>query len=238
MKNNCFWDTLSAEELIEQMYAHTDADSTLYMPDLFSRDICDETPALCCKMHWEADGCEKVLQAYRTLRSQLEQLASVYEKLGDTEEENCGLLSEDLLSAWRTYLRPFETENFDFERIADISDRLDAIADVRALARQIAEGHELSPEEIDFLNSYTNEQISEDEQKEYEAFREILYADCARRIGSTPFAYRQVIHARRLCRLLELRAPQAIVDKESRALAAAMVLHRYCTYAGSVHHPL
>ena len=43
MEDKSFWESLSAEELIEQMYAHTDADGTLYMQSFFyTRDSAEE----------------------------------------------------------------------------------------------------------------------------------------------------------------------------------------------------
>ena len=65
MEEKSFWESLSAEELIEQMYARTDSDGTLYMESFFHTDTDVEEKSLRCKLHWGVDGCEKVLNEYR-----------------------------------------------------------------------------------------------------------------------------------------------------------------------------
>ena len=234
MEDKSFWESLSAEELIEQMFAHTDADGTLYMQSFFyTRDDAEEN-SLRCKLHWGVDGCEKVMNDYCTLRGQLEQLAAVYDRLGETEEENKRILSPELLNVWCTYLRGFETEGFDEAQMHELSDRLDTVEYTRQLARQFADGKPMSKEETDYLRDYMGQSVSSEELRHYDAYWDAIYADCKRRIGEKPYAFREIIHAKRLCKLMSLNAPKILLDNESRTLAMAMVLHRYCIEAEPV----
>ena len=234
MEDKSFWESLSAEELIEQMYARTDSDGTLYMQSFFYTDTDVEEKSLRCKLHWGVDGYEKVMNDYCTLRGQLEQLAAVLDRLGDTEEENKHILSPELLKVWRTYLRPFETDGFDEQQMHDISERLDTVELTRQLAKEFADGKPMRTDDIDYLRDYMSETVTGEELKVYDAYRDAIYADCKRRIGDKPYAFREIIHAKRLCMLINLNAPKIITDNESCTLAMAMVLHRYCREAESV----
>lgn len=234
MEDKSFWESLSAEELIEQMYAHTDGDGTLYMQSFFYTRGDAEENSLRCKLHWGVDGCEKVMNDYFTLRGQLEQLAAVLDRLGDTEEENRRILSTELLNVWCTYLRPFETAGFDEAQMHELSDRLDTVEYTRRLAREFADGKPMSKEEADYLRDYMGERVSGEELRHYDAYWDAIYADCKRRIGEKPYAFREIIHAKRLCKLMSLNAPKILLDNESRTLAMAMVLHRYCIEAEPV----
>lgn len=234
MEEKTFWEDLSAEELLEQMYLRTDEDGTLYMQSFFYTSSSTDESSLRCKMRWGADGPETALNAYRTLRGQLARLAALEDSLSDSETENAAVLDKELLAVWRTYLRPFETVGFDAEQMHDISDRLDSWEFRRSLARDFADGKPLSDEETEYLRDYLGETVSEDEVKRYDAYCDAIFADCERRVGSKPYAYREVIHAKRLCRLLSLHAPKILLDNESRTLAMAMALHRFCVSAEPV----
>ncbi len=234
MEEKNFWESLSAEELIEQMYARTDSDGTLYMESFFHTDTDVEEKSLRCKLHWGVDGCEKVLNEYRRLHKLLCVLAAAWDTLDDTEEENKNKLPDELLSVWRTYLRDFETDGFDEQQMHDISERLDTIEFVRSLAKDLAAGKPMNKDDIDYLRDYMNETVTDEELKTYDGYRDAIYADCERRVGSKPYAYREIIHAKRLCKLISLNAPKIILDNEGRTLAMAMVLNRYCTEAEPV----
>lgn len=135
---------------------------------------------------------------------------------------------------WCTYLRGFETEGFDEAQMIDLSDRLDTVEYTRRLAREFADGKPMSKEEADYLRDYMGESVSGEELRHYDAYWDAIYADCKHRIGEKPYAFREIIHAKRLCKLMSLNAPKILLDNESRTLAMAMVLHRYCIEAEPV----
>ncbi|MBQ6848824.1 MAG: hypothetical protein IJN76_02070 [Clostridia bacterium] len=62
--------------------------------------------------------------------------------------------------------------------------------------------------------------------------RQLHYLDAVsaaaeQRIGKSICAAEVIFFARRLCRLLEVNAPQMIVDNEQKCLIEALVLHRH-----------
>lgn len=63
----------------------------------------------------------------------------------------------------------------------------------------------------------------------YDSYCKSLIKEAEKRVGNNICAYQYVIRATRLCRLFSLNAPEIVIKNEARLLAAAMVLHKYCT---------
>lgn len=235
MVSDC-WEGLNAEDLIEKMFERTDADGVLYMPSFFTGDN-DDRESLRCVMSWELPGeCCAVMEEFVSLREALDGIASVLGTGEDYSEEKNNLLSEKLFPVWNTYVRPFETEGFDLDRIRDIEERLAITEDVREVCGQISSGKEIDRISADFLRDCMDVSVSAEEKAFYEKYCDLVMDDARRRLGDRPFAYRTLIHARRYCRLITLEAPSIISEREAQALASALALYRYCRRFEYVDH--
>ena len=235
MVSDC-WEGLNAEDLIEKMFERTDADSVLYMPSFFTGDD-DDRESLRCVMCWELPGdCFSVMEEFAALREALDRIASVFGKGEDYSEEKKNLLDEKLFSVWNTYVRPFETEGFDLDRIRDIEERLAVMEDVREVCGQISSGKEIDQISADFLRDCMDVSVPTEEKAYYERYCGVVMDDARRRLGDRPFAYRTLLHARRYCRLISFDAPSFILEREAQALASALALYRYCKKYEYVDH--
>lgn len=54
---------------------------------------------------------------------------------------------------------------------------------------------------------------------------EQLHAQVIGRVGEDLFGYEMIRHARRLCQLMQLKAPKVIIENEGRMLIAAMAIY-------------
>jgi len=111
-------------------------------------------------------------------------------------------LLEDLFEIYSKYIKDFE-ERYDVGNIED-SDSIEG---------KIFLGKELTKEEqeyydkyIDDLREQANDRLGEDNQ----------------------FSLNLISRARRFCRLLQLNAPQIVVENEVKAFATSYVLFRFC----------
>ena len=230
------WDGLTPEDLIEKMFERTDADGVLYMRSFFPGSLYSmEDESLRCVMRWEfPSDCFAVLQEFDHLREALELLAE--KDLESWQYDACpDEWSEEEKEIWRLYLRPFASDaQFDGDRIYEIGERLDVIAEVRKICRKIGIGKQTDPYSEDFLRENLSETVTAEEEAYYDRFQNERIAECRNRLGDHPFAYRTILHARRYHRLACLKAPDLIMANEGRALASALTLFRQCRKYESV----
>ena len=228
------WADLTPEDLIEKMFERTDADGVLYMPSFFlpsffSDEHRDEI-SLRCVMGWELPGdCFSVLQQFDQLRGALDAIAMQCDADGYLDDAAYAALTEAQKEVVDTYLRGFDSdEAFDMDRIRDISERIDTVDEIRELCRKVAAGAELDTQSEDYLRSYLSETVSAEERAYYSRFHAARIAECRRKLGDQPFAYRTVMQVLRYHKLLTLQAPESILNREASALAAAFALFRWC----------
>ena len=107
-----------------------------------------------CKVNWTADDAEKVVAEYEQLRASLAEIAVCYSIVGNLNIKKSAVQADPWLSAlWDVYIRPFETEAFDDDRVYEIQEKLE-------------EEEALTAEEDDF----------------YDRYCAAIYADCAKRL--------------------------------------------------------
>lgn len=121
------------------------------------------------------------------------------------------------------------------DQIADISDKLETIALIDSVSQKINKGEELSAEDSSYYNEYKDTSVSESEKALYNEYRDAIHKDAERRLGDSLAAYDVIIRAKRLCKLLSLKAPAIIVNNEASLLAQAMVIHNYCVSMETVN---
>lgn len=106
---------------------------------------------------------------------------------------------------------------------------MDTSAWVRQMAGSLAKGQALESFEKDALIVYMDVVVTEEEREYYNKWLYHQDRDAQRRIGDELCAYEVASYARRLCRLMQLRAPGIIIRNEGRNLAAALVLNRFAS---------
>ena len=121
--------SLTPVDCINTMFVHTDGEGHLRIPAWpnDNDDINEETTAwLECVMTWDDEDRKDVIGAYEELFATLKTIADVSARLGDTREENEGILSSKLLDIWDTYIRPFDLGDIDYDTVMDIEERMES----------------------------------------------------------------------------------------------------------------
>lgn len=183
-----------------------------YVMDLFSRTRDNkllithyptngEDPySLSYTMDWSKKDAEEVIFKFQYLVAMLRKLAQLSRDMENDEAVRAGL-SEAELSVWDTFISPFEPFETDLSVIADLYLR--------------GEFDELSDEENSLLALH-------DEWFEDQYLKRLPYC----RLSPKHFINR----ARRYYHLVQLNAPEIIINEEVRCLAEEMVLY-YCSAA-------
>ena len=204
---------LTPSDCIRAMQADT-CDGILNFPKWDADEDC--TDYYVCKVNWNADDAEKVVAEYEQLRASLAEIAGCYSIEDNWQEKNAAVQADPWLSAlWDVYIRPFETEAFDDDRILEIEEKM--------------EDSDMSEDERREIGLTDFEAPTAEELEYYDRYCAAIFADCAKRLSGSVCTYETVIRAKRLTRLMILSAPQFILDHEASMLAAAMALRAYCT---------
>ena len=217
------WDpyTLTPAEYITRMIDDTH-DCTLLLPVWSDNDreltllvripadisAAEKPKQLRCRIRWTADRAATLDADFACFCAELKKLAE-----GTTSEE--GDRIRDI------YLRPFDTEDFDREKIEDIRGK----KYLRELANELRKTN--SPTEDKLRKTLADVSISEEEETLFNAFCDMLSRQAKERIGDGCDAYEVIYCARRLFALCELHAPAVILNREKLALLQAMTVHRY-----------
>ena len=227
-KSFSFDDDITPEEYIELMFEKTDEDGILYIPGWQYGNLYEPNCSYRCRLNWNLYDFEKVTNEFNALYSDLSVIAEKYDKLGENAEENKEILgSERLFNVWNTFIRRFETSDFDREKIFEIEDKIDTVNYVKIISQKVADGEEVSDNEKYFLKEYIDLTVSSSEKTVYNKYCNELGKEAEERVGSNICAHSFVVGAARTCRLMSLGAPEAIIKNEARILSAAMVIHKY-----------
>ena len=213
---------LTPEELIGLMFERTDLDGILLIPgwhyDGASWDANDIRDSYRCHMKWTITDMDRVIAQFHKLYAALEKIAPQLRNVSAIKDP-------ELLAVWNKYLRGLDAGGLSREKAQDIEDRLHTQRWVQTIASNIAKGQPLEDYEKNVLIEYMNISVSNEEKAYCEQFQNNLYKDAQKRIGGKIWAYSVIFHARRVCRLLNMKAPAVIVNNEAKALAAAMVVN-------------
>lgn len=219
---------MSIGDFIRWMYDRTDRKHLLIVP-AFNEAISSmprsfHRNTVC----WSESDRDHVIAETERLYDALAGIAKHYGELSDAEEENAKLLTPEELVVWRTYIRAFDTSAFDSERLVDLNERRGASRECKDILMKRDVFHEtLTEEEQENLTIFQDAMLSEEEEAYDEAYQDEMQRQAEQRVGNQPTALALVMHARRLCRLMSLRAPDFIVRSEATYLAQTMVFHRF-----------
>ena len=212
---------------INAMFSHTDGEGRLRIPvwPNDTDDINEETTAwLDCVMTWDAGGRNNLIAAYEELFAALKTIADVSDRLGETREENEGILSGKLLDVWDTYIRPFDLGDIDYDTVMDIEERMESAklaADLAGLFEDVASEN---GEDI-FWSGEEESGVTAEEEALYDQYVAAAHADAERRLDKALAAYDVIIRAKRVCKLMALNAPDIILNSEAKLLAQALAVN-------------
>ena len=216
---------MTPSEYVARLYAHTDENRRLIVPawnDDGSVRCCH-----CCEVVWTEADRDRTMEEADTLVHALREIAVQNPALSDSEEENEALLSPAALQVWHTYIRSFDTSAFDRDRIQTIAQMTETVEEIEALREKEELGRPLEAHEITFLNQNSDVTIDPADAQYYEAYRHALEEQSRQRVGDSPVAYRLVMHAKRLCRLMALDKHGTAVRSEQMQLLQTFVFHYY-----------
>jgi len=241
---------LTPEKYLSIMFDRTDEDGILYIPGWHydrpgwtcdADGSTDENDSYRCRVNWGESEDEKqlnykkLLDKFLDVYNAIKHIARYWDNIEDDVDKAKRLLDEYTLSdcylfdMWNTYVRPLDTGDYDLKKIEDIEDRLETVEMVKQIAASIAKGNSVEDFEKQAITEYIDISVTPDEIKYREGYLRQIRKDALNRIGNNICAYDVVIRARRLCKLMSLKAPMMIIHNESRQLAAAMLLHEYGT---------
>ncbi len=203
------------------------SDGILYVPGFnASTAFCAEDFSYRCKMKWSYSDYERVLREYREIVAMLNALRAKEDRLGSPLAEQLDVLNEAERRFWNTYLRPFSNADDWESGIADISECVDIVDDVRILSEKRGKGESLTDVERSYLRDYLDVSVSPEEKKALQRFYDIRIREAEQRVGSNIDAYNLIVRVRRVNMLQKLAAPQIIIERESAALIETLALHR------------
>ena len=214
MIKTCFdkmnYSELTPEECLKIMCDNT-KNGKLILPDWnYDGDWEEGKYVLSCEMDTPCDK-DAILKEYHDLYNSLAAIAKRYDELMSKAEDVSSILDNELMKVWNVYISPFDKADFDGDRISEITEKLDYIAMlIDEDGNEEDEDMTVSDKDIEYYNKYMEQ----------------LETDSANRLGRDVVAYPLVITAKRLCRLMSLKAPQIILNGEAKTLIAALLLHR------------
>ena len=231
--NNEAYISLTPVDCINAMFSHTDGEGRLRLPAWpnDTDDINEETTAwLDCLMTWDDKDRNNVIAAYEELFAALRAIADVSDRLGDTREENEGILSGELLDVWDTYIRPFNLGDIDFDTVMDIEERMDAARLAADLAGLFEDVTSENGEEI-FWSGEEESGVTSEEEALYDQYVAAVRSDAERRLDRALAAYDVIIRAKRVRKLMSLHAPDIILNSEAKLLAQALAVNAFAESA-------
>lgn len=214
---------ISPANFIFLLFDRTDEDGILYVP---SYDF-DHEGDYRCKVDWNIKKCESLIKVFQKHYSMIQQIAPHWDEIDSQTEKAGEILNDELFAFWNTYLRPITVQNFDLELINDIIERNEYIDFVHELARGISHGKKITADEKALLFEFMDIEITQDEKDYYREYVNAVYQHAEERIGKRMCAYQVIQLSTNIARLINLHAPQIVVDHWLRNLMVHMLLYKY-----------
>ena len=171
-----------------------------------------------CAVNWDEKDCGAMALRAHLLVGDLRRIAARRASLDGamfgefkevTREQALSVLRDErLVDVYFDYVYPYVLD-VDTDRVQDIYTRWDNCIYAETMGEK------------------TEDSVSEEEKAYYQTYQNAVRAAAEQRIGKSICASEVIFFARRLCRLLELNAPEAIVSHEQNCFIEALVLHRH-----------
>ena len=217
-------DRSSATQYVEKLYNHTqEGKLQLYgwhydNPGWGCGRNTDEGYLYECAVNWNEQDCAAMAQCAHALVEDLRRIAAHRADLDGACFDECNEVSreralsvlgdEHLVDVYFTYVYSYTLEGIDMDRVLDIYNRWDDCIHADVF------GDEAEP-------------VSEEDKTYYRTYLGAVRAAAEQRIGESICASEVIFFARRLCRLLEIGAPEIIVNNELHCFVEALVLHHH-----------
>ncbi len=230
--------SLDPVDYIYYMFDRTDENGIVYLPDFGKTDTRlteSEPESIRCKIDWNVNKRDTFVKKVQKILFCFEEIAKVYDEIDGLKENAKNILKDkDVYAVWEKFIMPFETGDFDQEKIMKIRDKKENIADVKEIAKRISEGKETDKYEKEFLTEYIDVFVTDEEEKYYDGYYEQVCLESKRRMGRNICAYYAILYAKRATRLLSLGAPEMLIRNEGRSFAQAHLLNEYGVSAENV----
>ena len=191
--------SLTPEEIFTKMLEGTGEDGVLTVKEMADAPSVSEPGTVSFRMNWENADAGTLSEKFEKFTGSLLRIASKGGSRWSSSEEDGKELPDEDRNVWETYIRDFSVfPQTDLNEICEIEEK-------------IAVGEPLNTWEKVAIAMYKGDCLK----------------DAEKRIGTAPLAYETIIRARRYERLLELDAPQIILDNERNMLAESLAIHRF-----------
>ena len=229
--------TVAPADFITMMFERTSEDGVLYIPGWhYSRPgwqnnapgSTDENDSYRCKIDWNLAKYEKVKAKFEKVFAALREIAMHDEKIAADMDNAAKVIGEpNLVTAWDLYLKPIDADEFDYDKLDEIYDKLETVAWVKCIAQKISSDEKIEDFEKEALTDYIDVSVTEEEIAYRRRYLNHLHKQAEIRLGDNICAYDVLLRAFRLYKLFCLNAPEIIINNEGRQFAAAFVLHEY-----------
>ena len=215
-------------DYINLMYENTNDKGVLYIPGWYY--INEPEYSLRCKIKWNYKNLEDAIFEFNKLTRKIEKISSIYRKAGDDATKIKDLLVDsELYPIYSTYFAPFYYSKASVETIDDIVDKIETIKTVKILEHKMWSKEAVESYERKLYEEYKDLKVTKEETDLYSNYCRAFYDDCEEKVGSNVGAVDLVLRARRLCKVMEIKAPKQVINHEACMLAAAYVVHTYAT---------
>ena len=197
---------LSGQEVIEEMKRFTDNNGVLYIPNhddtsddnlVYYRLEMDYSKADEKAFISDADNLVKNIYDIFTFCKKVKIDSEVFLS---QENKAKSVLPQNLFETWNTYIRDLEVKGFDESLV------------------KIMYGQEVY---------ITDKHLSKEEIAIWHKYMAAKQVEAAKRIGDGVAAYTVIARAQRLLIILELGAPEIILNNETNDLIISLAIHRF-----------
>lgn len=214
---------LTPEEYIDYMFDHTDTDGNLYIRGWYV--LLEEPHSYRLRMNWSWADSQKLKKEYRELYGAFAECAAVWRQNDETDVAE--QLEATTRAVWEKYVYSYVVDDFDVDKIRDISDRRDDVDYCKQVMRELIASDNNGEAQKDVLRSLMDVSVTPEEEAYYRKFTRKIDELAAARLGGGLCAAKVIRHARRLCSLLRLQAPEVILNNEGRTFVAALAVNRF-----------
>lgn len=219
---------ITPAQFVELMYEKRTEEGVVFMPGGYDDSTFrGDSFSYRCRMDWMEKDAEKVIKEFDSLYNTIKNIAKQANTLDGTTENAKQVLNAKQFKVWETYLCDFNADGFDLDEVADIKDRIETVKIVKDLTKRHSEGKKLEDGEKEFLKEYIDVSVSPEEMKKYNEYIACIYSECEKRVGKKICAYKLIIRAKRVYKLLTLNAPEHVINFEACMLAAMLAVHEY-----------
>ena len=108
----------------------------------------------------------------------------------------------------------------------ELEEKLDTIAFVKEIEKELIRGEEIAADEMERYEMYKNTSLTAEEKNLLDRNHRALQLDAEMRVGVSPYNVCLIRRAKRYCKLEEIQAPEIVKSREALRFFEYCVLHR------------